>query len=175
MSKTRKIRRARKARDRATAQAKIATAQAKVAEAHREAVEARVAKIVFNFQMLTQLVGDLGNSSLFYALVHGVHQTGVRTLNPEVAVPEVSTVSQRKREGMASMANLNDVKQNTLHVLATFIKENADKVGHTLYVDYNGKKQLAMDLEALKLMPERYLARELSEIFAEELKGVRNV
>lgn len=168
MSKTRKIRRARKARD-------LAVAQAICAENRRKAVEERVARAQFNFKMLTQVVGEFGDSNLFYALVHGVHYASVRPLNKEVRVPAVHTLPPRKRESMAHMACLEHVSQHTLHMLHTFMRENAHKVGHTLYVDYNGKKQLAMDLEALKLMPERYLAKELGEIFAEELKGVRDV
>lgn len=168
MSKTRKIRKARQARNRALAEAASAAKYA-------EHMEQRTAKALFNFSMLTNMVGSLGNTNLFYAMVHGVHTSGVRTLNPEVSVREVSNMPKRKLEGMASMASLATVNVQTLDVLEAFIKEKADEVGHVMHVEYKGKRCLALDLDALKYMPERYLARELGEIFAEELKGVHRV
>lgn len=168
MSNTRKVRRARKARERAEAQADYEKQK-------RMETEQRVARAQFNFKMLTDVVGKLGNNNLFYALVHGVHHSGVSTLNPELQVRPVGDLSPRERESVASMADLGFVDCKTLSVLSAFIKEHHANVGHVIYVEYKGKETLALDLAALEGMPERMLAKELGEIFAEELKGVRNV
>lgn len=134
MSNTRKVRRARKARERAEAQAAYEKQK-------RMETEQRVARAQFNFKMLTDVVGKLGNTNLFYALVHGVHHSGVRTLKPELQVRQVGDLSPREREGVASMADLGFVDCKTLSVLSAFIKEHHANVGHVMYVEYKGKER----------------------------------
>lgn len=161
MSKTRKVRRARLRAERAEAARDKALLD-------KKATEVATAKARGAYRLLTHIVGELGHENLFYAMVHGVQHSDVRPLNHELKVRELKDLNPRTMEAMAHSARIDYFNTKNLGLLQTIVREQ--DVGSILTVEYMGRPSLAVDTKALENIPERFLAQELGEIFAEEIK-----
>lgn len=165
MSKTRKIRRARKARD-------VALALAAKEKQCRKHLKAQTASNRVKFQYLTELVGRVtGDTNLFHAMVHGVAYSNVKPLSNQVEVPRVEDMSVREMESRAGMANIAHVHYDVLDLVCMKLEEH--NLGHVIKTYKGDTPVLAMDAKCIEFIPERMLTVELSECAAEAIKQAK--